>query len=195
MLLSYISCYQAIDRDDNAGAYLHAAVDFRLCSAPRCLCLPILTSPATPGYTHLPGDDDWAINRHRVLSTQCHAIRSSKIRSGMIRSSMTGSAAMTAKVRCLWPKQRQVIVEASLSETVLPGTAVTSPTFLWFLHLLIWPLPHLPVCDFFTSGYGPSSPTCLRFLHFLIWLLPHLHVYDFFTCWYGPSLTYLTIIS
>ena len=55
---------------------------------------------------------------------------------------------------------------------------------IWLLHVLIWPLPHLPVYDFFnswyspsltylsmiTSWYGPPSPTCL-------W--PQLPVYDF----------------
>ena len=89
--------------------------------------------------------------------------------------------------------------------------APPSPTFLRFLHLLIWPLPHPPFYDFFTSWYGPSltylsiissrfdmappSPTFLRFLHLLIWPLPHLPVYNFFTSWYGPSPTYLSISS
>ena len=50
---------------------------------------------------------------------------------------------------------------------------------IWLLHVLIWPLPHLPVYDFFTSWYGPS----LTYLS------------DFFTSWYGPSLTYMSMIS
>ena len=80
MLLGYM-LQSRIDRDDNA----HTAVDFRLYPEPRCRCLPILTSPATPGYTHLPGDDDWAINSHRLLSTQSDATLAGIARSGITR--------------------------------------------------------------------------------------------------------------